>query len=113
MELELSILSKDLDYFETELLFNKRILRSIKENISFLKNESMIVSFSEYKKIKQQKKLIEARIDYYTSKIGPLKHIVNMKEINHKEEMKKFEYAYRMQFKNNILEFPGDRRKKA
>jgi len=113
MEMELNLISKELERFKNELSYNKKMLILIQENIDFLKTSNAAVSLSEYKKIKQQKNLIETRIVYYRTKAQPLEQILNTKELSHKEEMERFEHIYRMQFKNNILEFPGDRRKKA
>jgi hypothetical protein len=113
MELELNLLSKDLERFNFELTYNQKMLEVTLENLEFLKNTEAAISLSEFKKTKQQKKLIEMRIKYYREKIYPLEQMMNIKEDNHKKEMERFEYLYRMQFKNNILEFPGDRRKKA
>lgn len=111
--MELYIISKDLERFKNELFYNKKMLKMIKENIDFLQTSNVTVSLSEFKKIKQQKKLVETRIKYYNEKIQPLQQMLIRKEVSHKEEMKKFEKAYRLQFENNILEFPNDRRKKA
>ena len=113
MELELNLLSKDLERFNFELTYNQKMLEVTLENLEFLKSSNATISLTEYKKIKQQKKLIEMRVKYYKQKIHPLEQILNRKEDNHKKEMERFEYLYRMQFKNNILEFPCDRRKKA
>lgn len=113
MELELNLLSKDLERFNFELIYNEKMLKITLENLDFLKTSNATISLTEYKKIKQQKKLIEMRIKYYKQKIQPLEQMLNRKEDNHKKEMERFEYLYRMQFKNNILEFPCDRRKKA
>ena len=113
MELELSLLSKDLERFNFELIYNQKMLEITQENLFFLKNNPVTISLNEFKKIKQQKKLIEMRIKYYRQKILPLQKTVLQKEEHHKKEMERFEYLYRMQFKNNILEFPCDRRKKA
>jgi hypothetical protein len=113
MELELNILSKDLERFNFELNYNKKMLQITLENLNFLKTGDSAVSLSEFKKIKQQKNLIEMRIKYYKQQIYPLEQILSTKENNHKKEMERFEYLYRMQFKNNILEFPCDGRKKA
>lgn len=112
MELELNLLSKDLERFEAELVYNKKMLTATLENIDFLKNSPTAVSLVEFKKIKQQKNLIEMRILYYKQKIFPLKKSLEIKEKNHKEELELFEHMYRMQFKNNVLEFPHDRRRK-
>lgn len=112
MEMELCIVHKDLERFENELLYNKRLLDNIVENINFLKSGNVAVSLTEYKKIKQQKKLIKTRIDYYNSKVIPLKQKIAIKENNYKEEMKRFEHIYRLQFENNVLEFKNVRRKK-
>lgn len=113
MELELNLLSKDLERFNFELIYNEKMLKITLENLDFLKTSNAAISLTEYKKIKQQKKLIEMRIKYYKQKIQPLEQMLNRKEDSHKKEMERFEYLYRMQFKNNILEFPCDRRKKA
>jgi hypothetical protein len=113
MELELNLLSKDLERYNFELIYNEKILEMTLENLNFLKTSTAAISLNEYKKIKQQKKLAEMRIKYYKQKIYPLEQILNKKEDNHKKELERFEYLYRMQFKNNILEFPCDRRKKA
>lgn len=113
MELELNLLSKDLERFKFELAYNEKMLEATLENLDFLKSSDIIISMPEYKKIIQQKKLIEMRIKYYKEQIYPLEKILNRKEDTHKKEMERFEYLYRMQFKNNVLEFPCDRRKKA
>jgi hypothetical protein len=113
MELELNLLSKDLERYNFELVYNEKMLEITLENLDFLKMTDVIISMTEYRKVKQQKKLIEMRIKYYKDKIYPLEQTLNRKEDNHKKEMERFEYLYRMQFRNNILEFPSDRRKKA
>lgn len=113
MELELNLLSKDLERFKFELSYNEKMFEITLENLNFLKSSDIIISMPEYKKIKQQKKLIEMRMKYYREQIYPLERILDRKEDNHKKEMERFEYLYRMQFKNNVLEFPCDRRKKA
>lgn len=113
MELELNLLSKDIERLNFELNYNEKMLEITLENLCFLKTSNSIVSLTEYKKIKQQKKLVEMRIIYYKQKIHPLEQMFNRKEDNHKKEMERFEHLYRMQFKNNILEFPCDGRKKA
>jgi len=112
IELELNIISKDLKRFKNELLCNKQILKAIRENIEFLRTSNAAVSLSEFKKIKQHEKLVKTRIKYYETKTQPLGQILNRKEGFHKQEMKRFEKIYRMQFTNNLLEFPSDRRKK-
>lgn len=113
MEMELNILARDLDRLKEELAYNIKTQEDLCENINFLRNSNVIVSLSEYKKIKQHKKLVDQRIVHYKSKIGPLEQVVNRKESNIKEEMDVFERIYRTQFKSNILEFPYVRRKKA
>lgn len=113
MEMELCMISKDLERFKTELTYNQIMLARLDENINFLKTSNVAVSLSEYKKIKQQKKLIETRVKYYRTKVQPLEQMLVRKEIFHKEEMERFEKAYRLQFQNNILEFPDVRRKEA
>lgn len=112
MEMQLSILSKDLERFKSELIYNQKVLLKIEENIYFLKNSSVAVSLSEFKKIKQHKHLVETKIEYYVNKIKPLEQVFNKKENFHKQEMERFESMYRMQFKNNILEFSNGRKKK-
>jgi hypothetical protein len=112
MEMQLSILSKDLERFKSELIYNQKVLSKIQENIEFLKTSSAAVSIVEFKKIKQHKHLVETKIEYYTNKIKPLEQVFNKKENVRKQEMERFEQIYRMQFKNNVLEFPSDRRKK-
>lgn len=111
MEMELNILSRDLDAHKTQLFYNLREKKQIDENINFLKKSKAAVSLSEYKKIKQQKSLIEMRIKYYKQKIQPLEQILNRKEDCHKKEIERFHEIYRMQFTNNILEFSSDRKK--
>lgn len=111
MEMELNILSRDLDAHKTQLFYNLRAKKQIDENINFLKKSKAAVSLSEYRKIKQQKNLIEMRIKYYKQKIQPLEQILNRKEDYHKKEIERFHEIYRMQFTNNILEFPSDRKK--
>ena len=113
MEMELNILSKDLERFKAELFYNLKMLTATNENLHFLKTSNAAVSLTEYKKIIQQKKLLEMRVQYYKQKIQPLEQVVDRKEDYLKEDMKVFEEVYRDQFKNNILEFPHDRRKKA
>ena len=113
MEMELSILSKDLERFKIELNYNLKMKETTEENVEFLKNSKAAVSLSEYRKIKQQKHLVDVRIKYYRSKIQPLEQILDRKEDFHKKEIERFEEVYRLQFKNNILEFPNDRRKEA
>lgn len=113
MEMELNLISRDLDRFKAELKYNEIMLENILENLDFLSNEAVAISLSEFKKIKQQKNLIEMRIKYYREKINPLEQLLNRKEDFHRQEMERFEHLYRMQFKNNVLEFPSDRRKKA
>lgn len=113
MEMELCIISKDLERFKNELFYNQRMFLAIQENIDFLQTSNVAVSLNEFRKIKQQKKLVETRVKYYKTKIRPLEQILSKKEAFHKEEMEKFEIAYRLQFENNILEFPYDRRKEA
>jgi len=113
MEMELNLISRDLDRFKAELKYNEIMLENILENLDFLTNEAVAISLSEFKKIKHQKNLIEMRIKYYKEKISPLEQSLNKKEDFHKQEMERFEQLYRMQFKNNVLEFPSDRRKKA
>ena len=113
MEMELNILFRDLERLKEELLINKSLQDSLRENIDFLKTDGVIVSLSEFKKIKQQKKLVDMRVGYYITKIQPLEQIVDRKEEMVKNEMNVFEQLYRMQFKSNVLEFPDDRRKRA
>jgi hypothetical protein len=113
MEMELCMISKDLERFRNELVYNQRMLSRIQENIDFLRTSNAAVSLNEFRKIKQQKKLVETRIKYYKTKVQPLEQMLLRKETFHKEEMERFERAYRLQFQNNILEFPYDRRKKA
>lgn len=112
MEMELSLLSKDLERFEAELIYNNKMLEVTLDNIDFLKNSSITVSLMEFKKIKQQKNLIEMRILYYKQKIFPLRKTLEIKEKSHRQELELFEDMYRMQFKSNILEFSNDRRRK-
>ena len=111
MEMELNILSRDLDSYKSQLLYNLRAKKQIDENIKFLKNSKAAVSLSEYRKIKQQKTLVEMRVKYYKQKIQPLEQILNRKEGFHKQEIERFHEMYRMQFTNNILEFPDVRKK--
>ena len=85
MELELGLLSKDLERFNFELTYNQKMLKITVENLEFLKSSDIAISITEYKKIKQQKKLIETRIEYYKKKIYPLEQAIDKKEINHKE----------------------------
>lgn len=113
MEMELSILSKDLERFNIELSYNLKMEEVTNENINFLRTSISAVSLTEYKKIKQQKSLIDMRIKYYITKIQPLEQILGRKEDCHKKEIERFEEVYRLQFKNNVLEFPYDRRKEA
>ena len=113
MELELCMISKDLERFKNELEYNKIMLKKIEENIDFLHNTKAAVSLNEFRKIKQQKKLVETRIKYYRQKVQPLEQMLIKKEMFHKEEMERFERAYRLQFENNVLEFPHEKRKKA
>ena len=111
MEMELCVISKDLERFKNELLYNQRLLKNTEENIEFLKETGVIVSLSEYKKIIQQHKLIKTRVEYYGSKVSPLEIKIARKEVYLEEELKKFEEVYRLQFENNILEFPNVSRK--
>ena len=113
MEMEICMISKDLERFKNELTYNRKMFKTIAENINFLKTSKAAVSLNEFRKIKQQKKLVETRIKYYKTKIQPLEQMLLRKEAFQKEEMERFEKAYRLQFENNILEFPNDRRKKA
>lgn len=113
MEMELNILSKDLERFKSELLYNQRMLEATDENVYFLRNSKAAVSLSEYRKIKQQKTLLEMKVKHYKQKIYPLENILDMKEKYLNEDMERFEEVYRMQFTNNVLEFPYDRRKTA
>lgn len=112
IEMELCIISKDLDRFKKEFIYNKKMYAKIKENIFFLQNTNVTVSLIEFKKIKQQKKLVKTRIRYYKEKIEPLEKILNKKEKYLEQEMEKFEMLYKQQFENNILEFPHEKRKK-
>ena len=111
MEMELNILSRDLDAYKAQLLYNLRAKKQVDENIHFLKTSKAAVSLSEYRKIKQQKNLVDMRIKYYKQKIQPLEQILNRKEDYHKKEIERFHEVYRMQFTNNILEFPNVRKK--
>jgi hypothetical protein len=113
MEMELIILSKDLERFKIELLYNTKMLEATEENIDFLKTSDVVVSIGEYKKIKQQHDMYCKRVVYYKTKVQPLEQILEQKEDFHKKEIERFEKIYRLQFKNNILEFPHDRRKEA
>ena len=113
MEMELNILSKDLDRFKYEYKFNKKLLEKILENIDFLRQSKAAVSLSEFRKIRQQRNLVEMRVKYYMNKVQPLEQMLDRKSDYHKQEMDRFEKIYRLQFLNNILEFPSDRRKKA
>jgi hypothetical protein len=113
MEMELNIISRDLERFIAELQYNETMLQHTLENLNFLTTCEIAISLPEFKKIKQQQHLLEMRIQYYKQKIQPLEQMLDRKEDLHKKEMEKFEYLYRMQFKSNILEFRSDRRKKA
>jgi len=113
MEMELGLLSTSLERYKRELTYNKKIYSDTIKNLNFLKKSKAAVSIKEYKKILQQNKLAGDRIIVFTQKIQPLRQLLERKEDDHKEEMKRFERAYRQQFKTNILEFPYDRRKKA
>jgi len=113
IELELSILSKDLERYKNEHVYNTKLLSVLDENLFFLKNNDVTISIEEFKKIRQQKDIVLTRLAYYESKIKPLEQILDVKEGFQKKQMERFEHFYRMQFKNNILEFPSDRRKKA
>jgi predicted nucleic acid-binding Zn-ribbon protein len=110
MEMELSLISKDLERFKMELSFNQNVLVNITENIMFLKKSKAAVSLNEYKKIKQQKSLIEKRIFHYRNKITPLQKDLASKEKVYNENMELFKKMYKQQFKNNVLEFPNVRR---
>ena len=112
MEMELSLISKDLERFKKELTYYQKMLEKINENIKFLKNSKATVSLSEYRKIKYQQKITEMRVKYFTKKVLPIEQSLNKKEMYHKEEMERFHKMYKLQFVNNILEFPNDRRKK-
>jgi len=113
MEMELNLISRDLERFSAELQYNETMLTHTLENLNFLTTCEIAISLPEFKKIKQQQHLLEMRIQYYRQKIQPLEQMLNRKEDLHKKEMEKFEHLYRMQFKNNVLEFRSDRRKKA
>lgn len=113
MEMELNLISRDLERFSAELQYNETMLNHTLENLNFLTTCEIAISLPEFKKIKQQQHLLEMRIQYYRQKIQPLEQMLNRKEDLHKKEMEKFEHLYRMQFKNNVLEFRSDRRKKA
>jgi hypothetical protein len=112
MEMELQLLSKDLDRFETELAYNKKVLGILNENLLYLKNNAVSISIQEFKKTIKQKDFIEMKIKYYIQKIQPLQQTIEKRQKSFEKEYEKFKYEYRMQFKNNILEFPGDRRRK-
>ena len=90
-----------------------KILEKILENIDFLRQSKAAVSLSEFRKIRQQRNLVEMRVKYYMNKVQPLEQMLDRKSDYHKQEMDRFEKIYRLQFLNNILEFPSDRRKKA
>ena len=111
MEMELNLISKDLNRFKIELLYNEKMKTMIEENLDFLKTTKAAVSLPEYKKIKQQESLVNNRVLYYKTKITPLEQALGRKEDFHKQEMERFEKIYRMQFENNVLEFRNDRRK--
>jgi len=106
MEMELNILSRDLERLNAEYSYNIKLQKKINENIAFLKRDHVVVSLKEYKVIKQQKRLIDMRVKLYSKKVNPLKKIVKSKESKIKTEMDVFERVYRLQFKTNILEFP-------
>jgi len=113
MEMELNILSRDLERFKNELIINNKILTEINENYKFLKEEAKIVSIFAYRDIKRKRDDATRRIKYYKQRIQPLEQAVLRKEIEKEREMDVFEEIYRMQFKNNILEFCSERRKEA
>ena len=106
MEMELNILSKDLERFKIELSCNEKLLQITEDNIEFLKKSRAAVSLPEFRKIRQQRELAIMRIKYYKTKIQPLEQIVNRKDEFHRKEIKRFEEVYREQFKNNILQGP-------
>lgn len=112
MEMEMSLIEKDLKAFQRELNNHQSLLIQIEENISFLKKSKAIVSLLEFKKINQQKKLVEKRIIYYKNKILPLQSAMETKIKCHHIEMEKFKILYKSQFKNNVLEFDCGRRAK-
>ena len=62
MEMEICMISKDLERFKNELTYNRKMFKTIAENINFLKTSKAAVSLNEFRKIKQQKKLVETRI---------------------------------------------------
>lgn len=110
MEMELCNISVDLERYKRDYTHNIKILKSLDENIEFLKSSRSAVSILEFKKIKLQKELVIKRIVHYQNKIKPLQKALDQKEFNHKEEMKRFEEIYKLQFENNILEFPNGRK---
>lgn len=112
LEMELSMVSKDIERFRAELVYNKIMLEKLIDNINFLQKNNVTVSINEFKKIKQQKKLAENRVKYYIQKLQPLEQIFSKKQEYCNKQMEKFEHIYRLQFENNILEFPYERQKK-
>lgn len=114
IEMELNLLSKDLERFDMELKYNLKLLKNVETNLTFLKNKAPIVSLISFKQSCQQKKYIENKIVYYKNKINELKNILNIKEFSHKKDMEEFERLYKLRFENNILEIKNyERRKKA
>ena len=111
MEMEMSLLNRDLERFEAELVYNEKVLTAVDTNINFLKTKSIVVSLSEYKKIQQQKKLVLMKMDYYLSKLKPVYKALKILEDEYKQEMELFEKLYSLQFKSNILEFPSEQRR--
>lgn len=106
------MVSKDIERFKAELVYNKIMLEKLMDNINFLQKNNVTVSINEFKKIKQQKKLAENRVKYYIQKLQPLEQIFSKKQEYCNKQMEKFEHIYRLQFENNILEFPYERQKK-
>jgi len=109
MEMELCILSKDLERFKLELSYNLKMLTATNENLKFLRSSDAAVSLPEYRKIIQQQNLLDMRVKLYRKKIQPLEQVVGKKEDYLKKDMEVFEEVYREQFKNNILEFKSVR----
>jgi hypothetical protein len=110
MEMEINLLSKDIEKLETEFFYVKKKIELSHENLVFLKEREVVVSISEYKKIKKEHINSFYYLKKVESKIMQLTKELSKKEINYKYELIRFEDLFRLQFRSNILEFPNDRR---
>lgn len=112
MEMDINLLSKDIEKLETEFFYTKKKINLFLENINFLKNSEVVVSLSEYKKIKTEYLHNFGYLYNVEKKINFLKTDLLKKEKNYEQEMLRFQHLYRLQFRSNILEFPSERRQK-